>query len=337
MSTALASIAAISAAFALRRGMTMEEVEEHSGVPGLDLVRPDVRVPDRAVASLWRALGDAEPEAVVALELARAAPLSILGGLAHGAQFAANLGEALGLLVANRAVLAERLSARLEPAGADVAVLVSHPLDELDGGRLNELALGLIWRYVGEVAAEPIRPVRVEFSRERHGPGPAYADFFDCEVRFRSSRNALVFRADDLRTKTSQASLELFALVEEHFRRVRERLEHESVPQDLAPLHRAVAECAARGDFDALTVAAAAGMSLRTAQRIARAGETSLSALIRTRRIELARELLLDPRASVAGVARLVGYAEERSFRRAFADWTGQTPAGFRRSRGGAR
>ncbi|MEM8712011.1 MAG: helix-turn-helix domain-containing protein [Planctomycetota bacterium] len=37
---------------------------------------------------------------------------------------------------------------------------------------------------------------------------------------------------------------------------------------------------------------------------------------------------------SIHAVANLTGYSDERSFRRAFQNWTGQTPAQFRRSTG---
>jgi len=44
-----------------------------------------------------------------------------------------------------------------------------------------------------------------------------------------------------------------------------------------------------------------------------------------------AQRLLRDPSLSIEEVAERLGYASERSFRRAFERWEGVTPAGFRR------
>ncbi|MEM1453244.1 MAG: AraC family transcriptional regulator ligand-binding domain-containing protein [Planctomycetota bacterium] len=332
MTTALATIAAITSAFALRRGMSLEDIERCAGLTGRELADPHARVPDRAIAGLWRALSESEPDDALTIELVRSAPLAVLGGLAHGALFAASVEEALRLLVENRSVLAERVHISLERSGDLVAVEMSHPLDDLDGGRMNEIGLGLIWRFVREVAAGPVDLIGVEFSRAPQGPKSTYQEFFNRSVEFNGRRNALVFEAEALQTRTSQASLDLFAFVLEYFQDLRARIERRSASDELGRLQRAVADCAVRGEFDTQSVAASAGVSLRTAQRIAAARGTSLTELIRSKRIEIARELLQDGRLSIEAVAELVGYAEERSFRRAYEGWTGQTPARFRRN-----
>ena len=51
--TVAAVVASTTVAYALSKGMTIEEVQSLTGVSGLDLVNPEARVPDDVVARLW--------------------------------------------------------------------------------------------------------------------------------------------------------------------------------------------------------------------------------------------------------------------------------------------
>ncbi|MEQ9694939.1 helix-turn-helix domain-containing protein [Shimia sp. SDUM112013] len=68
----------------------------------------------------------------------------------------------------------------------------------------------------------------------------------------------------------------------------------------------------------------------RSLQRALRALGTSFRALRATYICARAKELLLETNRPVAEIGRSLGYREPRSFRRAFRDWTGQSPAAFR-------
>ncbi|MEL6965237.1 MAG: helix-turn-helix transcriptional regulator, partial [Pseudomonadota bacterium] len=57
---------------------------------------------------------------------------------------------------------------------------------------------------------------------------------------------------------------------------------------------------------------------------------TSLQTLIDDIRVAHAKEFLSDPAIRIETVALLVGYSDDRAFRRAFKRWTGQTPSTYR-------
>lgn len=76
-------------------------------------------------------------------------------------------------------------------------------------------------------------------------------------------------------------------------------------------------------------IACRLGVPVRTLQRrLARAGLT-YSGLVEETRLFLARRLLAQPDAHVAGVAKLLGYRDPSSFSRAFRRWTGDPPRAF--------
>ncbi|MEO1460037.1 MAG: helix-turn-helix domain-containing protein, partial [Pseudomonadota bacterium] len=74
-----------------------------------------------------------------------------------------------------------------------------------------------------------------------------------------------------------------------------------------------------------------AGLSLRTAQRLAAQQNTNLQAMIDAARAANAKAFLADPAISIETMAALLGYSDDRAFRRAFKRWTGATPSAYRR------
>ncbi|MEO0650093.1 MAG: AraC family transcriptional regulator ligand-binding domain-containing protein [Planctomycetota bacterium] len=331
-STVRAGTVAISAAFAIRRGVGLDELQEMCGVDGLEIMRPDARIDAEVLARLWRGLEARFPGQLLSLELCRVAPPSLAGEIWHGAQFARDIGEVVEFFRQNSILLGDlleiRISQRADPD--EVGISISHPIDAVTQGSMTELRLGFAWRLLSELAAEPIDLSRVEFA---HGPNGAPEDYrrhFDCEVRFECPESALIVGRQTLEMPTSQATAALFEFARSYLERCRGRLSDELVQGELQRLVQVIRRSAASGCFDSRSVAAAAGMSLRTAQRLSSEGGESLAERISAARADLAREALLDPRISVASVAHLAGYADTRSFRRAFRRWTGLTPTDFR-------
>ena len=327
--TVAVSLLSTTMAFALSRGISVEDMEAEAGVSAFELMNPQARVSDEVVPRMWNALSMRFPEEALSVELGRAAPLTSLAGLAHGAQFAQNLRAALALLIDHRQLLADRLSLELRETDEETAFILSHPLDGVDGGRAHESGSVLVKRLVNEVLEIEGFLLAVEFASTGHGPVEAYDAFFGVPVRFQQSRNALILKPESLSWATSQANLQLFAFVRQYFGQALRQL-RSALPSEIAGLREAIVKNAAGGDFSAAAAAARAHLSLRAAQRLAAQHGTSLSALIDTVREGTARELLLDASISIEKIAALVGYADDRAFRRAFKRWTGLSPSEFR-------
>lgn len=326
----LASIASSTVAFALSQGIALRQIETATGIRGIELMDPEARLPDITIPRLWQMVAEAHPDRALPLEMARAAPFSITGGLAHGAQFAADLRAALELVIENRMVLADRLELELIETGPTAFLSSRHPLEPLAGGRGVEFGVAMFWRIISEVLDVPDALVRVDLAHPPNTARALYEDHFGAPVRFDQPQSGIVLARGALDEPVAQASAALFTYVTEHFLHVRRRLAARGGPSALAPLVRAVADAAAQGDYGAAAVAARAGMSLRAAQRLARAHNTTLSAMIDVARAETARELLADPKIDVATAAYMMGYSDDRAFRRAVKRWTGQAPSMLR-------
>jgi len=79
-------------------------------------------------------------------------------------------------------------------------------------------------------------------------------------------------------------------------------------------------------------IAQAAGVSRSHLCRIfKRITGLSLKRFLTRRRLQAAKELLLEPGAAIDQVARRVGYRDASHFDRVFRHWEGLTPSGYRR------
>jgi AraC-like DNA-binding protein len=83
---------------------------------------------------------------------------------------------------------------------------------------------------------------------------------------------------------------------------------------------------------DIAEVARAMHMSARTLQRRLEQEQTRFTEVLDEARLAEARRLLDDPRATLAGVAAHLGFADLATFSRAFKRWTGKPPGQWRRS-----
>ncbi|MEM9145212.1 MAG: AraC family transcriptional regulator ligand-binding domain-containing protein [Pseudomonadota bacterium] len=326
-------VTSATVAFALSRGMSWAEIKAVTGLEETALGDPDARLPDDVDHKLWSELMKRSgPDVALALEAARAAPFSALGGLVHGAQYAATLGDVLGFFVSNRAVLADRLNLRLAESADEAALIAEHPNDLIDGGRVSEMGGLLMARLLREILGLRAVLQRVEFVHAPCGPAEAYDRFFRCPVSFGARHNALVFSRPALAHPVKTAEPQLFTFVEQHFALLRRRIGARQEPAALVRLRQAIADGAARGDYRIQTIVARAQLSTRTAQRTAATHGTTLSDLVTAARRANAEAFLADRSISVEMVAALVGFSDDRAFRRAFRRWTGQSPSDYRQT-----
>ena len=158
-----------------------------------------------------------------------------------------------------------------------------------------------------------------------------YTDYFGVPVDFDAGEISLILNPEKLDARISQANVELFNYVRTHLSGVKKQIEAAREPKALKALRKAAAENAEAGVFNTASVAAAANMSVRTAQRIAAEHGTTIQGLIEKVREHRAIELLRDNRNDIGSIAFLLGYSDERAFRRAFQRWVGQTPSDYRR------
>jgi len=197
------------------------------------------------------------------------------------------------------------------------------------GARAGEYVVACALYGFKAISSRPLWPLRVDF---RHRPPQdvlAYERFFRCPVLFESGDDALVFpqAAGEYPTTHPNAELQavLIRLANELERR---RPRTGSLKQQIEQI---VFQQLGKTDISIDACARWLGMSGRTLQRRLEEEGTPFRDLVEGVRERLARSLLRTPGVSIRETAARLGYADVRSFHRAFTAWTGVTPGRFSR------
>jgi AraC-like DNA-binding protein len=151
-----------------------------------------------------------------------------------------------------------------------------------------------------------------------------------CPVRHGAPENSIGFAASYLDQPIVRSAFELDHLLERF-------------PFDLAlaqskdaPLSERIAHLFSATLASGETPASAArlasqfGISVATLKRRLTAENTTLAQIKAQARLTLACQLLTDPRLTITEVGRRTRYSDTGAFRRAFHQWTGQTPSAWR-------
>ena len=200
------------------------------------------------------------------------------------------------------------------------------------GERIGEYVVACTLRSFQAICSLPLRPLRVDFRHRAPRERIPYEQFFGCPVSFESGDDALVFprAAGDFRTTQPNPYLQAVLIrhaAELEKRRPRGNTLRQQVEQILF-------QQIGKADVSIETCARWLGMSGRTLQRRLAQEGMPFRDLVEQVLESLARSLLRTPGVSIRETATRLGYADVRSFHRAFLRWTGVTPAQFARSVG---
>ena len=173
-------------------------------------------------------------------------------------------------------------------------------------------------------------PLEVTLVHGADGRRSAYDRYYCLPVRLGSDRNGIVFAASWLTRKVHGANAASLLLFERELATISRR--HPMLPA--VATRRALLACIARGDVSVRGVAAALGLHAQTLNRRLAAEGTSVFALTKEVRYQVARDLLANTTLAVTEIAATLVYADSAAFTRAFRQWAGTNPLAWRRTHG---
>ncbi len=310
-----------------RRGMDPSEALKKAQIAPNLLLDPNARV--TALQMEWMseaAMRELDDEALG--WFSRPLPWGSYGMLVRASLTAPNLGVALARWCRHHNLLTEDIRLVLTQSGG-VAQLELHESHDLQDWRefctvsVLRNALGVAcWLTDSRI---PLIATDLHFAPPPHVD--SYRVLFDGPVRFEAPHSRLRFDAGYLQlpVRRDEAALQrmlqrALLLTVRPYRR--DRLLVEKVRQTLAehPEHSRNAD----------DLAAWLNLSPRTLHRQLKEEGASLQALKDSVRRDMAMDLLLRTSRPIKQIAAEVGFQNEKSFMRAFRNWTGQTPEAFR-------
>jgi AraC-like DNA-binding protein len=333
----MAFVRAIVAAYALR-GRDATPALRSAGIDTTLLTETNARITSLPFERLsLTAMRELDDEALG--WFTRPLPWGSYGMLARASLTAPTLRVALGRWCRHHALLTDDVLLQLATEGslATLTLREQRPPGQAcprasDRAEMRELAHVSLLRNALGLSAWWIDSRLAVLSAHFAYPAPAHADVYrvlfpGAELVFDAPHTRVCFAASYLAQPLCRDDAALRAmlpraitLMVRPYRHDRLLLEHARAWLRAHP-----------GEADAGRLAAALHVSLRTLQRQLRAAGTSVQALKDQVRRDLATEALQRSRWPIKRIATQVGFDNEKSFIRAFRQWTGLTPAAWRR------
>lgn len=324
--TPVAFVQAIIRAYELRE-MDPRAVLCQAGLASEELLDPRGRIAIEQFEALSAcAMRELDDEALS--WFSRRLPWGSYGMLLRASLTAPTLGVALRRWCRHHGLLTEDIRIELSIEGTMAVVRIE---ETVDLGALREFCLVSVLRNLHGIACW-LTDSRIVLHRAHFPfPAPSHAeaygkifrgeiafDFPEAEISFDAGYLELpVIRNDDALRKMLQRPIQIMARHYRQDRRLSQRINNYMSASASLP--------------DAETIADHLAISVRSLQRHLQDEGTSLHVLKAEARRLMAEDLLRRRDFPIKKVARLLGYRDQSSFGRAFLNWTGRTPAEFRR------
>jgi AraC-like DNA-binding protein len=196
---------------------------------------------------------------------------------------------------------------------------------------LREFLLVLWHRFPSWLIGQPITLTAAEFSFDRPEHESELKVMFPCKIRFGCAENRLIFNASYLDKPITRTRAELGRYIE------RTPSDIMTIPGRAQTLESQIERQLSLRESEQnkvptlIEIAKTLQISPQTLQRRLKQSGSSFNSIKENWRREHALQLLRSPQLSVEHISEKLGFAEARSFTRAFKTWTGLSPRSYRK------
>ncbi len=306
------------------QGLDVPALFREAGLDIRELEDANSRMPVEKIDRLWMLAEQQSKQPFVALNRATADKPTSFDTLAYSMMSCQNLAEAIERLVQYCAVVSDAVDLRVVNITEGCRIEVT-PMEPPQPGRNSRLDYTIVTflAFCRWVTGREIIPMGVELTY----PAPAelrqHKQAFSCTPRFNASGHALLLHKADLLLSLPTANVALSKLHDRVVQEVVRELQLEGIERQIAT---SLVRGMASGKLKRRDVASDLCMSDRTLQRRLTEAGTSFQKELDTLRRQLTTSYLRDPQVPLAGIASLLGFAEESTFYRACQRWFQLSP-----------
>lgn len=256
---------------------------------------------------------------------------SAVGTLGFLMQNSESVGEALSVFVRHFPVHDRGGTATVEREGGVCVLTYSLVVDSRSAVQILSCAMAIGANIMRDLCGAQWQPSGVTFAFSEPEDVEPYRQFFGVRPRFDAKRTGIAFPARLLHLPIPGRDALLRKLMERRLREI-------GTPADdfVSRLRGVLRSLVTSPSCSVEAASTLMGVHRRTLNRELAAAGTTFRELRDEARRELACHLLQDTRVGASEIATTLGYTDPASFTRAFKRWTGTTPTGWRRERGGA-
>lgn len=309
------------------RGISSQAVFRHAGLPTGILNQEKILLTTEEFFALYRGIAEVSKDPTIGLKLGTEDRMERYDPIAIAAISTRSLRDAIGRIGRYKQLTCpEKID--LFEHGNEAAVHFTWLLaDEEEPAMLVDVCFAWILSIARRGTGRPIHPKRVEFQRHE-GHRAVYEKHFQCPIKFKATRNVLVFNKVDLDATFLTYNTELFAIVAPQ---LEAELKQQLAEKDFREQVKGTLKRLLAGERPAIEhVARELRLSKRTLQRRLTEDGISFQELLEEARRELARHYLLHSSLELNETAYLLGYEDANSFFRAFHEWEGTSPGHWR-------
>ena len=326
--SALAAPAFAYVDFGVAHGLSRDRLLAESRLTDVMRADPDARCSTFAYIALWRTLLVELPDVCIPIELAMSIDLAALGVIGQIVPRADSLQHGQQMIERFLRLSDTSLGSRRMERGDLVGYAVVHRPEVVAMRFPIELMMIIGWRLLASAGGEPF--VReVTFAHAPGYPMAAYEALFGVPVRFAQPDSALWIERERMEQPLPSSDPTTRRYLEAYAERMLATLDA-APPPLVAQIREAIAAELATSGGELARVAKRVAMSTRTVQRRLEEAGTSYQDIVDRVRSGMARSLLREKSRSIVDVAFELGYADLKSFYRAFRRWTDTTPAEWR-------
>lgn len=277
--------------------------------------------------ALWRSVGELSPDPAIGLKLGSETRLARSHPAGIAVLCSRTFEDALQRLARYKQLTCPE-EIRIEQGAQEASVEffyveASEPQPDL----LVDMVLSWILSVGRHGTDGRINPLRVELARPvKHRA--LLENHFGCPLRFKSGRNALIFRSSDLDIPFVTHNEEMLAAIGTHIESELTTQNSNSTVGDQVRLTLSRSMAGKRPTLE--DVAKELGIGTRTLQRRLTDAGLTFQRLVEDTRRELARHYLRQRSVELNEAAFLLGFEDANSFFRAFQMWEGTSPGEWR-------
>ncbi|HUD71892.1 MAG TPA: AraC family transcriptional regulator [Dongiaceae bacterium] len=290
------------------------------------LADPDARVPSAKILNLFRLAEKQLRDPFVGLHAGRR--VHPRGPLFYLLFSARRLSEGFDLLArfARVTLDSQRLTVAIAGGEASLTIDLGDP-DLRESHHAVDYAIGAILEGIRQ-AVPGTQPVGVDVAHPMIGDRAEAERAYGCPVRFGFKRSVLRFASAALKRTPAGSNPAIAAQIKTSSAALLARVTSDRAEDRAADVIRLLLVDGIRPDRD--IVARRLFMGERTLKRRLQDEGTTFKKVRDRVRVETAQALLSNRQLKVESVARSVGFADTASFSKAFARWSGVSPARYR-------
>ncbi len=302
-------------------------VLRRAGLPAGFFQQEKIYVTTAELFAIWRAIGESSADPAIGLKLGVEPRFERYQPTAIAAVCSRTFRDALQRIARYKKITCpEQIRVRTSADEAFVEFIYLQA-EEVQPDVMVDLVLSWILGIGRRGTDGEMSPLRLELTRAAQNR-ELLESHFGCRVRFKSPRNALVFRNSDLDRPFVTQNEELLKAIGAQ---LEAELQERNAGPDVGEQVKHTLKRSLAGKRPTLhQVARELCMSARTLQRRLTDAEITFQQLVEETRRELAHHYLKHSTVELNEAAFLLGYEDSNSFFRAFHGWEGTSPGEWR-------